>query len=237
VSARVPVLDGATRGYESRPLATAAVVFAALAVLRVAGAWSETLLVVAIALTGAVVLTAPRSLREDIGLRRITSWRGLVIGCAAVIASYALTVGACVLLLGTGPDNWASALLTVFDGTVPESVPGSEVLVVVVAVLCLGLLVPLAEEVCYRGLLLHAVAQRYGAAAGVAVTSAGWALVHLGDYGLHPFNPVVAATVLPSVFVMGLALGWCRLASGSVLGSTAAQGTANLLLAGWVLLW
>jgi CAAX protease family protein len=225
------------RSYRARPLATAAVLFGLLAALRVTGAWSETLLVVAIALTGAVVVAAPASMREEVGLRRVTSWRGLLLGCLAVVASYAVTVGACVLVLGTGPDNWASALLTVFDGTVPASLPGSEVLVAVVAVACLGVLVPLVEEVCYRGVLLHAVAQRYGALAGVVVTSAAWALVHLGDYGLRPFSAVVVLTVLPSVFVMGLALGWCRLVSGSVLGSTLAQGLANLLLAGWVLLW
>jgi membrane protease YdiL (CAAX protease family) len=97
--------------------------------------------------------------------------------------------------------------------------------------------VPLAEEVCYRGVLLHAVSQRYGTTTGVVVTSAGWALVHLGDYGLNPFDLAVILGVLPSVFVMGLALGWCRLRAGSVLASALAQGLANLLLAAWVLGW
>jgi hypothetical protein len=56
----------------------------------------------------------------------------------------------------------------------------------------------------------------------------------LGNYGLRPYNPFVIVGVLLSVFLMGLALGACRLITGSVQGSAIAQGTANLLMVVWV---
>ena len=54
---------------------------------------------------------------------------------------------------------------------------GHTVALVALSVLCLGVLVPLAEEVCYRGLLLHALMTRWGPLTGAVVTSAAWAMV------------------------------------------------------------
>lgn len=88
-----------------------------------------------------------------------------------------------------------------------------------------------------RGFLLHGVATRHGPVVAVLTASAAWALVHLGDYGLSPLNARVVLDVLPSVFVIGLALGWCRLVTGSGVACAVAQGTANLLLAVWVSRW
>jgi membrane protease YdiL (CAAX protease family) len=113
--------------------------------------------------------------------------------------------------------------------------PGSPILAITAMFVSMGLLVPLAEEVFYRGVLHRAVSQKLAVVPTVLVISAGWALVHIGDYGLVPFDPQVLAGMLPSVFVMGLALGYCREVTSSVVGSTIAQGTANVLFTLWAL--
>jgi hypothetical protein len=131
---------------------------------------------------------------------------------------------------GTTTGNWTMGIPALFR----TMVPGNEVLLWVFIVLAMGLFVPLLEEICYRGVLFTAVARRAGTAVAVVVTSLGWAFVHLGNYGLSPFTPAVIAGVLPSVFCMGLALGYCRVVTGSVFASAAAQGIANLALVSWV---
>jgi uncharacterized protein len=223
--------------YDDRPLATAAVLLGVLAVLRVGGAFVVAALVASILLTPAVALAATPERRREMGLRLPTSLRALLPCLGVVLLSYAVTVGACVLLLGVGPDNWASGLLRVFDGMVPATAPGARLLTIALVVLTLGVVVPLAEEVCFRGFLLHAVACRAGTTAAVVTSSGVWAVVHLGDYGLSPLNGWVILGMLPSVFVMGLALAWCRLVTGSVVACAAAQGVANLALAAWVATW
>ncbi len=217
-------------GYLRRPVAVAGVLFGALAVLRICGAFSQELMVASIVLTPALLLAAPRSVWPDIGVRRINSSMNLVHGVAVVIAAYAIVLVACLVAFGTGPDNWMLGIKTLFL----QMAGGSTVLAVLVAVLCMGVLVPIAEEVCFRGVLHHAARSRLTVTAAVVGTSAIWAAVHLGDYGLNPFNGLVIVGVLPSVFIMGLALGWCRVITGSVAGSTIAQGIANLLLVAWV---
>jgi len=223
--------------YESVPLATAALLFVVLAVVRIPAAYVTVLLPLSLVLTPLVVIAAPRRLRSEIGLAPVRSGRALAEGVGVVVLSYAVAVGACVGTLGTGRDNWASGLLAVFDGWVAATGSGHTVALIALAVLCLGVLVPVAEEVCYRGLLLHALMTRWGPVTGAVVTSAAWAVVHLGDYGLHPLNLAVVAGMVPSVFLMGLALTLCRLRTGSVFASAAAQGIANLLLALWVARW
>jgi uncharacterized protein len=100
-------------------------------------------------------------------------------------------------------------------------------------IVAMGVIIPLFEEVCYRGVLLTAVMGRHGPRWAVVLTSAGWALAHIGNYGLRPYNPLVIVGAVLSVFLMGLALGTCRLITASVLGSSIAQGSANMLMATW----
>ena len=225
-----PQLGALQDRLDTRPVSTAAALYAGLAAVRLGGAVSDLLVVASVLLTPAVLLAVPRGSWADVGLRRPRSGPALAAGVLAVMAAYALVVLACVLAFGTGPDNWMSGVRTLFTGLAP----GRPVLAVVTAVVCLGLLVPLAEEVCFRGVLHQAVARRWGSGAAVLLVSAAWALVHLGDYGLRPYNGQVVAGVLPSVYVMGLALGWCRVVTGSVVACVVAQGCANLLLLAWV---
>lgn len=231
------VVQAGQDNYRDRPLAVCAVLFLVLAVVRIAGAFEPSLMVVSIALTPLVLIVVPRDAYRRIGLcapgppRRLAGW------CAVVLVTYAVTVGAVTLAVGTGSANWAGGIITIFDSAVPEGTAGRGVLLVAYIVVVLGVLVPAAEEVCYRGVLLAPVADRFGPAVAVVATSLAWTVVHLGDYGLVPLNAEVITGMLPSVFLMGLALGWCRVATGSVVASTVAQGVGNVALAFWVLQW
>jgi membrane protease YdiL (CAAX protease family) len=212
------------------PVAAAAAMFAALAMVRIGGAYSTVLMVASIGLTPAVLLAVPRARWAAVGLCRVAGRRRLLAGLAVTIAAYGVVVLTCSATFGPGERNWISGVRPVFDSLAPEHPR----LAVALAVLSMGLLVPVAEEICYRGVLDEALTRRAGPVVAVASTAAGWAAVHLGDYGLHPVRPAVIAGVLPSVFLMGLALGWCRHTAGSVVASILAQGAANLLLTAYV---
>jgi membrane protease YdiL (CAAX protease family) len=211
------------------PLATALVAYAVLAAVRIAGAFEIPFTVLSIALTPCVLAAVPRRLWPEIGLKRPQGWP-LVLGVSVVVAVYADVIACNWAAFGSTAGNWTTGIPKLFR----DLVPGMDVLAAVVMVLAMGVLVPLVEEVCYRGVLFAAVQRHLGVVPAVVLTSAGWAMVHLGNYGLNPLNGEVVLGVLPSVFCMGLALGFCRAVTGSAIASAIAQGTANLLLVAWV---
>ena len=57
------------------------------------------------------------------------------------------------------------------------------------------------------------------------IQASAFALVHLAHYGLDPFQPELIAIWLPSIFAVGLLLGWIVIKSGSVLCSVVAHST------------
>ncbi|MBV6698057.1 CPBP family intramembrane glutamic endopeptidase [Kitasatospora aureofaciens] len=216
--------------HRGAPLSSATRVFTVLAAVRIAGAVSLPLMVLSVGLSAAVVAVLDRAEWAAAGLRRFRLLPALA-GTGLVVLAYANTVFATRAAFGRGHDNWTSLIPELFR----QMAPGQPVVAGIAMVLCMGILVPLVEEICYRGVLYHAVERSRGPLAAIAATSAGWALVHLGDYGLNPLNGWVICGVLPSVFAMGVALGVCRAWTGSALASAVAQGTANLLLLAWVL--
>ncbi|MFM9629140.1 lysostaphin resistance A-like protein [Streptomyces galilaeus] len=215
------------------PLTAAVLLFALLAAVRVAGAFSFLLMALSVGLSATALLVVSRDRWPAMGIRR-SDRTGAVVVCTVVVALvYAETFLANRTVFGTADDNWTAWVPRIFDGLVP----GARWADVAAMVLAMGVLVPLVEEVCYRGVLFHAVEERWSTRTAIVVTAAGWAAVHLGDYGLNPLNLRVVCGVLPSVFFMGLALGICRAVTGSALACAAAQGVCNLLLLGAVLLW
>ncbi|WP_161798246.1 CPBP family intramembrane glutamic endopeptidase [Aneurinibacillus tyrosinisolvens] len=68
----------------------------------------------------------------------------------------------------------------------------------VLEILLIGLFVPIAEEMMFRGVLQTALVKRFGAIAGVVGSGLIFALIHV--------DPVL----FPSIFVMGVMLGWMR---------------------------
>jgi membrane protease YdiL (CAAX protease family) len=218
--------------YEAAPVATAAVGVAALASVRVAGAWSAALMTLSMVVTPLVLLAVPRRRWRRIGLVRPGPAAAVAAGLAVVAGAYAASVAGSFAAFGRGVDNWLTWVPRLFA----ELVPGPTPLRVAVALLSLGVVVPVLEEVCYRGVLFDAARRRVGPVGAVVTTAAVWAGVHLGDYGLNPLTPGAVAGSQLSVFAMGLALGYCRLRTGSVAACVVAQGAANLALYGALLL-
>jgi membrane protease YdiL (CAAX protease family) len=223
------MLTRARVAYARQPLLGVALIFTILAVCRIAGAFNSVLMVVSVAFTPLALLIVPRQSWHECGVCWARGWRPMAFGLGVVVAAYLATALACQLAFGSGRDNWIVLMPDLFRGLVPGSAVGAAIAMIV----CMGVLVPLCEELFYRGLLHQTLVGRLGAGLTVLATSTGWALVHLGDYGLHPLSWTVLAGMLPSVFVMGLALGACRVATGSAFGCVVAQGAANLLLVGW----
>ncbi|MFI1016650.1 lysostaphin resistance A-like protein [Streptomyces sp. NPDC020965] len=207
------------------PLASAAALFAVLAVVRIAGAYAFPLMVLSVALSAAVLLALPRTGWAAAGLCRFPVLPAL-LGTALVALVYAESYLATRAAFGEGDDNWTVWVPRLFE----DMVPGVPLLGTLAMLLSMGVLVPLCEEICYRGVLYRAVEERRGTYQAIVTTAVAWSVVHLGDYGLNPFNLRVICGVLPSVFLMGLALGVCRALTGSALACAVAQGSCNLLL-------
>jgi len=94
----------------------------------------------------------------------------------------------------------------------------------VAAVAVIGLLVPVAEELLFRGVLFGALRRRTSPTVTVIVTA-----VVFGVYHVEP-GPAAACTV------MGLVLGWLRHRTGSIWPAVVMHATNNLLV-GSGMLW
>ncbi|MEV0600348.1 CPBP family intramembrane glutamic endopeptidase [Streptomyces sp. NPDC050315] len=211
-------------------MASAAALFAVVAVIRLAGAFTAALMALSVVLSAVVLLVVPRSdWAVGAGLRRFAA-RPAAVGAALVAMAYAVALLGTSAAFGRGKDNWVVWIPELFKGLLP----GPRCLGLVAMLLAMGAIVPLAEEICYRGVLYTALERRMGTNAAILLTAAAWALVHLGDYGLNPFNVRVMYGALSSVFLMGLALGICRSLTGSTLACAATQGMCNMLLLGAV---
>jgi membrane protease YdiL (CAAX protease family) len=85
----------------------------------------------------------------------------------------------------------------------------------IVVVACIVALVPLTEELLFRGFLLFGFARRYGRGFGLLLSSALFGVVHLGAV------PAVYASVA------GLLLGWLALRTRSVWPGVALHAAFN----------
>ncbi len=83
-----------------------------------------------------------------------------------------------------------------------------------------GLLAPLTEEVLYRGIALPLLAERLTGWGGVLISAVAWAMSH----GETPMLPIV---------VLGIALGWLTLATGSLWASIGFHAVWNGTVVGY----
>jgi membrane protease YdiL (CAAX protease family) len=80
-----------------------------------------------------------------------------------------------------------------------------------------AVLVPIGEELLFRGLFLRGFLLRYGATPALALTSLLFAVVHLNPWSLVGY------------FIVGWVLGWIVLRSGSVWPAVILHGSYNAL--------
>lgn len=83
-------------------------------------------------------------------------------------------------------------------------------------------LVPLAEEILFRGILLPSLVRHLPVAVAVAIDAGLFALVHLPDFGWRPEGMVALA-------LLGVVCCWRRIRTGSIFGSVAVHAGNNLL--------
>ncbi|MCB9536144.1 MAG: CPBP family intramembrane metalloprotease [Myxococcales bacterium] len=86
-------------------------------------------------------------------------------------------------------------------------------------VLLVGLIVPVAEELLFRGLVLDFLRQRYGAGPAILGSSVAFGLVH--------FEPSIAV----GTGVLGVVMGVARLKTGSLWPAVVIHATNNTLSA------
>jgi membrane protease YdiL (CAAX protease family) len=148
-----------------------------------------------------------------VGIRSF-SWRWLWIALGLIVLAVVVSIVLEPLLhagrdQGLAPERWR-----------PERAPAFVMNVVVIATV-----VPLGEELFFRGLGVRALAP-LGDVAALAVTALAFALAH----GF--------LTGLPPLFLFGLAVAWVRLRSDSVWPGVIAHAAYNLLgIAAIVLTW
>ncbi len=142
-----------------------------------------------------------------LGNARRVSWNGFAKGLAAVaITSLLSEVALYVLSPGIG------------RGTISLS----SWLIFLVPIVLLTLLQTSSEELLFRGVLLSALLRRMRAARAVAVSAVLFALVHLPDLRWLWY-------AVPNLALLGAALAWLRLRSGSLWPAVIAHACNNLL--------
>jgi membrane protease YdiL (CAAX protease family) len=83
-------------------------------------------------------------------------------------------------------------------------------------VLSIAVIAPLAEEIVFRGYIFRAVENKAGGYVAIILTALAFAILH--------FSPVL---VIP-IFLMGLAMGWVRERTGSIVPSLIFHSANNL---------
>lgn len=163
---------------------------------------------------GAAVVLRLRSL-SAFAVRR-TTWRWLLIGFAAGVVAF----------LVKGLVNFAITSLTGFDedAQVPyHAAAGGGLLAAVLTFALLSFLVPIGEELLFRGVVMRGLL-RYGAVVAVVASSVVFALFH----GVN--------MALPSALVVGLVAAEITRRSGSIWPAVVVHVVNNLGLPLFVLL-
>ncbi len=200
--------------------------FSAFAKASIVGLFPASLLVVVAALYLARFGMAKRAGRlplrlPDLG---IAGWIAIVVGFAFVMYVIFISV---FLVLGIDPQTYSPGGDLMSDkssaGLVEKTMAdlANEPLLFALAIPGVIFAVPLAEEFIFRGALFAALANsQVGRVGAVVITSALWALAHLGA------APWLYVGVL---FLMGLCLGVLLLRFGSLWVTVACHGAWNAM--------
>lgn len=150
------------------------------------------------------------SWREAFLPRRVPAWMPLLtipLTCAMAVIANAL-------------DGWISLLLPVPDAIAVEMARlfyAGDAAAWLRVSLTAAVLIPVGEELFFRGLLLRGFLGRYGRMNALLLTALLFAIVHLNPWGLL------------SIFLVGLFLGWLVLRTGSLWCACLAHGVYNLM--------
>lgn len=88
---------------------------------------------------------------------------------------------------------------------------------IVITVILVGLIGPFAEEVFFRGFMLSGLVKRFGTARSLIISSLVFGVFHIDPGAIVP------------TFVLGLALGWVYLKTGSIWPAIFGHGLHNTI--------
>lgn len=134
---------------------------------------------------------------------------GVATGVVAVIGSYGLNA-ALVLLLDAREPVEQQLLRDAASG-------GSTLLLVVVVAVVVA---PFTEEVVFRGVLFRSLSDRLGSSAGIVISAAIFALVHVEVLMSQP-------VALAGLFVIGAILAWAYSRTGNLVVAIVGHATFN----------
>lgn len=169
----------------------------------------------AAALLGASHVPPPHA--ERLGLRRL---RPAQLVALVLLLPVVLLAAELDPLLSTwlpAPDAAA------YEQRLREALPTGEKLGLVETVVVVMGLAPLVEEWLFRGVIQQGLVAHLGATGGIFVTALLFALGH-GGAGL---SVQAWAAVVAQVFVLGLAFGWVRHATGSLFAAILLHAGTN----------
>lgn len=113
--------------------------------------------------------------------------------------------------------NMGMALLGLEEAVSSQVFPEPDgFLDIFLAVLSIAVIAPLAEEIVFRGYIFRAVENKAGGYVAIILTALAFAILH--------FSPVL---FIP-IFLMGLAMGWVRERTGSIVPSLIFHSANNL---------
>ncbi len=208
--------------------------FAIMALVPTAVLTASVALVIPLAIAAVVSATALGILQVVlVWLLGIRSWPPplMLVGFTRPSISYPVTtllaVVAIVCSLGFAQLYTMTAMALGWDFLMPPELPEGLLLPagwVVFSALALAVWTPIAEEVFFRGFVLQGLANRWGSAPALILSSAVFAALHLAP-----------ALLLP-VFVTGLLLGFLYLRTGSLWPCIAVHAAQNLVavLSAWL---
>jgi len=176
--------------------------------------------------------------RRKMGFRAPVSAHWFMTGPAIALGVLVLSADTVWFLLGDSEINWVTQHARYLDAAVSNLPSDVNPFVVFAAATVPAMLFsPLGEEFLYRGFMLADFSKRWGNSVSMLIQASAFALVHLAHYGLDPFQPILVAFFIPSMFLAGLAFGWIRHKSGSVWVAVWSHSVFNLGMNGIVFLW
>jgi membrane protease YdiL (CAAX protease family) len=145
---------------------------------------------------------------------------------------------ACVLiglwLFGTGADNWFVSIAANFARSVNLSLPVWQ-LALTFTIVSMSFS-PIGEEIFFRGLMQHALAQRFSARVGTRVECIAFGLVHLCHHGVVmsasglEIQPYSAPIWFGLMVVVACLFARIREHSASLYPAIAAHAAYNLVM-------
>ncbi|MGA2572474.1 MAG: type II CAAX endopeptidase family protein [Terracidiphilus sp.] len=230
------------------PWGLSLLVFAVLAVARFCAAWGPPQLQILFLLHVLAMWALPWIFlnaegRRGIGLCRPRKWLP-ALALSGIAGGFAGLL--CFAVGWTTPhDSPSNLLVCVHHGLQLEQMRAAMPLGLILVAIGVPavILMPVGEEIFFRGIMQQAFAQRFGGIAATLVQGVAFGVVHLqivavslDAAGFH-FRWLAGAATLAGGILVGALLTICRMRSGSLFASMAAHAACNLTMIGAVIFY